>query len=576
MVSRFAFYLFLLGTVSLFSQTNPPNSYLFVDSIQTNQITLHFDNSGNLGKNKNGDSGQGKLNGVTFLFCGGFLISGYANDFLFANGVFASHLMSDYKPGNVNQLPGNPINKNFNINFLDEPFGNNWLEWSKAVEMGAGFYDGDLDSIYNPVDLNSNGKWDPEEDKPDIVGYYNYWTVYNDGIQKQLRRFLDVDPLGIEIHQTVFAFMNFNYLSNVVFIRYRICYKGNKVDKLDSVYFSISADPDLGSDWQDDYGGTDTAHHAVYSYQTEYDSLWGKNSAVFMAQFLQTPEVYIPGETFIDVNSNGIYDKEYDIPLDTALLINGINGIKFLPGAKNLGSTSSFISHLGNTYFQPDTRIQQRRLQVGGMDIWGSTVDPCTWEFGNGSSLPNCSSINQRFMFSGDPVSIAGWLPDTADCNGCDLKLINSTGPFTLEKEKPVDIYVAYIAARKDSSLASLTEARRIAQMNKLLHQKNFGVKIPIRSEEEIKIKRDFHLYQNFPNPFNPMTNIPFTTDKDGKVEIRIYNTLGEEVTKVFSGELPAGKHKVEFNAGNIPAGIYLCQLRLGLKAQTIKIALVK
>jgi hypothetical protein len=86
----------------------------------------------------------------------------------------------------------------------------------------------------------------------------------------------------------------------------------------------------------------------------------------------------------------------------------------------------------------------------------------------------------------------------------------------------------------------------------------------------------EFKLQQNYPNPFNPTTNIPFTTDKDGKVEIKIYNTLGEEVAKIFSGELPAGKHKVEFNAGNLPVGIYLCQLRLGLRAQTIKLMLLK
>ncbi len=57
-----------------------------------------------------------------------------------------------------------------------------WQEWIFAVEIGAEFYDGDNDGIYNPVDLNSNGEWDPDEDRPDIIGDQVAWCVFNDAV----------------------------------------------------------------------------------------------------------------------------------------------------------------------------------------------------------------------------------------------------------------------------------------------------------------------------------------------------------------------------------------------------------
>ncbi|MDP2362861.1 MAG: hypothetical protein Q8M94_03725, partial [Ignavibacteria bacterium] len=71
--------------------------------------------------------------------------------------------------------------------------------------IGADFYDGHMDGIYDPVDLNGNGIWDLNEDRPDILGDVTAWCVYNDGVPKELRRFNTIDPLGIEIHQTAFA-----------------------------------------------------------------------------------------------------------------------------------------------------------------------------------------------------------------------------------------------------------------------------------------------------------------------------------------------------------------------------------
>jgi hypothetical protein len=82
-------------------------------------------------------------------------------------------------------------------------------------------------------------------------------------------------------------------------------------------------------------------------------------------------------------------------------------------------------------------------------------------------------------------------------------------------------------------------------------------------SEVEVEVKgpKEFALYQNYPNPFNPTTTIKFALPEKANVELSVYNSLGEKVADVFSGELGEGYHEVEFSASNLSSGIYFYRL---------------
>ncbi len=73
-----------------------------------------------------------------------------------------------------------------------------------------------------------------------------------------------------------------------------------------------------------------------------------------------------------------------------------------------------------------------------------------------------------------------------------------------------------------------------------------------------------FSLEQNYPNPFNPSTTINFSIPEQSYVTLKIYNMLGEEITTLISGTLTAGNYNEIWNAGNLPSGIYIYQLRAG------------
>ena len=226
---------------------------------------------------------------IKFVFAGGFWLSGFNGDTLWANGQAHVSPFRDYIPGNVDSNQYDPRYKVYSINDIyDPPFGYEWQQWKFAVNLGADFYDGDGDGFYNPVDLNGNGEWDPDEDRPDIIGDQVAWCVFNDG---DTTRYFDwISPLGIEIHQTVFGYYTSKapQLKNVLFIRYKIINTGKVNSILDSVYFSVHTDPDLG-DHQDDLVGSDTLSNSGYTYNSGPDLLFGDSPPAFFINLLQGP-----------------------------------------------------------------------------------------------------------------------------------------------------------------------------------------------------------------------------------------------------------------------------------------------
>lgn len=87
---------------------------------------------------------------------------------------------------------------------------------------------------------------------------------------------------------------------------------------------------------------------------------------------------------------------------------------------------------------------------------------------------------------------------------------------------------------------------------------------------------KDFHLYQNFPNPFNPITTISFYLEKTAKVKLVVYNALGEKVQNIINKKYSAGAHEVKFDATNLPSGVYYYQISNGLRVETRKMLLLK
>lgn len=91
------------------------------------------------------------------------------------------------------------------------------------------------------------------------------------------------------------------------------------------------------------------------------------------------------------------------------------------------------------------------------------------------------------------------------------------------------------------------------------------------------EVPNKFALGQNFPNPFNPVTQIKYDIAKASNVSLKVYNVLGNEVASLVSGNLNAGTYSADFDASILSSGIYFYSLVVdGQKIDTKKMMLVK
>jgi len=94
--------------------------------------------------------------------------------------------------------------------------------------------------------------------------------------------------------------------------------------------------------------------------------------------------------------------------------------------------------------------------------------------------------------------------------------------------------------------------------------QEDFNGTRTIAAEKEVEINSlpsEFVLHQNYPNPFNPATVISYDVKFESRIEIKLYDILGNETAVIMNKDHSAGKYKAEFNASSLPSGVYFYRI---------------
>ena len=111
----------------------------------------------------------------------------------------------------------------------------------------------------------------------------------------------------------------------------------------------------------------------------------------------------------------------------------------------------------------------------------------------------------------------------------------------------------------------------------KLTDQEILAIYQPTAIEEKSSpVPARFELAQNFPNPFNPTTQIHYSLGKNTNVEIVVYDLIGNKVATLVDGFQNIGTHKVVWDASGFSAGVYIYQLKTEDFIQSKKMILVK
>ncbi len=153
-------------------------------------------------------------------------------------------------------------------------------------------------------------------------------------------------------------------------------------------------------------------------------------------------------------------------------------------------------------------------------------------------------------------ISDAGWDTIAANINAADGEYLSWISPAVMSDSGYIKIEDA-----EESSVFAESGVFYIQTPNALEHA---------------EIPETYALYANYPNPFNPLTQIEFALPTTVHVRVAIYDLSGRQVAVLTDWELAAGRHRVTWNAGTNSSGIYMVRMSAGSFSATRKLMLVK
>lgn len=115
------------------------------------------------------------------------------------------------------------------------------------------------------------------------------------------------------------------------------------------------------------------------------------------------------------------------------------------------------------------------------------------------------------------------------------------------------------------------------------VHSNRVGVGIgqPTKRTAEDETKEnpnqfDYSLSDNYPNPFNPLTAINYSLEENGFVTLKVFDVLGKEINTLVNEQKEAGSYSVNFDASDLPSGIYFYTIQSGNFSDSKKMILLK
>jgi hypothetical protein len=142
----------------------------------------------------------------------------------------------------------------------------------------------------------------------------------------------------------------------------------------------------------------------------------------------------------------------------------------------------------------------------------------------------------------------------------------NHWGPYDELSNIPADSYPI------GSEIKFASPARSV-QMIMIEGGNNY---VSVDDETSSKITHSFELSQNYPNPFNPSTLISYQLPTGSFVALKVFDVLGREVETLVNERQNAGNHSVQFNASNLPSGVYFYRIEAGTYHDAKKLLLLK
>lgn len=190
--------------------------------------------------------------------------------------------------------------------------------------------------------------------------------------------------------------------------------------------------------------------------------------------------------------------------------------------------TDSALNNSSRSFITLSTVSQNTNM------IWDG-INTIHNNWGNAPTLIKPASLKIQFSLGGDSLKIYPLLPDGSLKSHVYTYYPDQNGVYDVIIDSGTDKTIWFGMERFGMASTGVDDGKKIG---------------------------NFRLGQNFPNPFNPTTNISYEIDANGAhVKITIYDILGREAATLINANQAAGLHSLEFNAADLSSGIYFYRI---------------
>lgn len=279
-------------------------------------------------------------------------------------------------------------------------------------------------------------------------------------------------------------------------------------------------------------------------------------------------------------NAAGLITDSIDFPA----LEETQSYIRYPDGGTNLVKTDSITRGTANVY------LFISLIKMNEIYSRGTTADPDWIEIYNSSSSPvdltgykiydiggQAGTKPKKQFLDGIIIPANGFyviVTDDADPSGFGL---SSNGEQVWLEDASANVIdnVIFPAMDVTQSYGRLPDGGTWQLLNTIT--KGYS-NVPVGVRDESKIISDYVLYQNYPNPFNPSTLISYQIPIACFVTLKVYNSIGVEVSELVNEYQQAGSYIVKFSTGNLKlsSGTYFYEMRAGNFVTVRKMLMIK
>lgn len=343
--------------------------------------------------------------------------------------------------------------------------------------------------------------------------------------------------------------------------------------------FMLRKTEDNGLTW------SETGHNGTpfYYIPSEWLSSYFDDNDLF-------PEFYVASDTDSTEITEAYIPYDFDLKVDsegtlhifTPVIPSGGGFIYFIEGcgmyhlwnddpvSNPMGWQASFMGSMDLTYlFEYDSPNYQRIFPSSAFSIEDENIIYGTWEAYSDTSSQRMNfdvyvvrSEDDGVTWS-DPMNITNTMTLDAD----------EIHPHLSPRATNEECYVVYMAPDYETETVSPPGGPEDYKQRLWFAKVNWGT-TSISGDNGVPVQ--FHLSQNFPNPFNPQTVINYSLEGRAPVRLIVYDLLGREVQTLINDELNAGKYDVIWNGAEQSAGVYFYRLSIDGRSETRKMVLLK